>query len=66
MTSPIDIYRTANQLIKQHGSDAKEVAYQRMQTLERIKEMDGVAVWRQIYRAIEELSGGDAGNSPLH
>ncbi len=55
MTSDIEIYRSANELIKQFGEAAdNEVA---MRADERLAagDMDGEAVWLRIVKAIEEL-----------
>ncbi len=55
MTSNIDIYRTANGLVKQYGEDAP--IHAAMLADEQLAEgdMDGYAVWKQILAAIEEL-----------
>ena len=55
MTSPIDIYQTANELIKQHGDDAPIHAAMRADELLEAGDMDGKAVWLQITKAIDEL-----------
>jgi hypothetical protein len=55
MTSNIDIYQTANELIKQHGDDAPIHAAMRADELLDAGDMDGQAVLRQILAAIEEL-----------
>ena len=55
MTSDIDTYRSANELIKQHG-DAADIEAA-MRTDERLAagDMEGEAVWLRIVKAIEEL-----------
>ena len=55
MTSDIDIYRSANELIKQYG-DAADIEAA-MRTDERLAagDMDGEAVWLRIVKAVEEL-----------
>ncbi len=65
MTSDIDIYRSANLLVKQHGEDAPiEVAMRADATLEA-GDVDGYAVWRSILRAVGELQGKELrGNEP--
>ena len=55
MTSPIDIYRTANELIKQHGDDAPIHAAMRADELLDAGDIDGQAVWKRILAAVEEL-----------
>ena len=57
MTANIDIYQTANELIKQHGDDAPIHAAMRADELLDAGDMDGQAVWKQILAAIEELQG---------
>ena len=44
MTSNIDIYQTANELIKQHGDDAPIHAAMRADELLNAGDMDGQAV----------------------
>ena len=55
MTSDLDIYRSANELIEQHGEAADIEAA--MRTDERLAagDMEGEAVWLRIVKAIEEL-----------
>ena len=55
MTSDIDIYRSANELIKQYGEAADIEAAMRAD--ERLAAGDTVseAVWLRIVKAIEEL-----------
>ena len=55
MTTNIDIYRTANELIKQHGKDAPTHAAMRAVELLDAGDMDVQVVWKQILAAIEEL-----------
>ena len=55
MTSDLDIYRSANELIKQHGEDAPIHAAMRADELMETGDMDGRAVWLRIVRAVEEL-----------
>ena len=55
MASPIDIYRTANELIKQHGEDAPIHAAMRTDELLDAGDLGGQAVWRRILAAVEEL-----------
>ncbi len=55
MTSDLDIYRSANLLVKQHGEDAPiEVAMRAAAMLDK-GDLDGAAVWKRILRAVEEV-----------
>ncbi len=55
MTSDIDIYRSAHELIEQHGEDAPILAAMRADELMETGDMEGRAVWLGIVKAIEEL-----------
>ena len=55
MTSDLDIYRSANELIKQHGEDAPILGAMRADELMETGDMEGRAVWLRIVKAIEEL-----------
>ncbi len=55
MTSDIDIYRSAHELINQHGDAADIEAAMRADELMEAGDMDGRAVWLRIVKAIEEL-----------
>ena len=55
MTSDLDIYRSANELIEQHGEDAPIEAALRADELAADGDMDGRAVWLRIVKAVEEL-----------
>ena len=55
MTSDLDIYRTANELIKQHGEDAQIHAAMRADELLEAGDMEGKAVWLRITKATDEL-----------
>ena len=55
MTSDLDIYRSANELIKQHGDAADIEAAMRADKRLAAGDMEGEAVWLQIVKAIEEL-----------
>ena len=59
MTSDLDIYRTANELIKQHGEDASIHAAMRADELLETGDMDGKAVWLRILAAVDELLSGE-------
>ncbi len=55
MTSDLDIYRSANELIKQHGEAADIEAAMRADEHLAAGDMEGEAVWLRIGKAIEEL-----------
>ena len=55
MTSKIDIYRTANLFIQQHGEEAAIQAAMKADEMLARGDMDGKAVWMRVIEAIEEL-----------
>ena len=55
MTSDLDLYRSAQVLVKQHGEDAPIEAAMRADKLLEAGDLDGYAVWKRILRAVEEL-----------
>ncbi len=55
MVDDLDIYRSANELIKQHGDEALVHAAMRAGELAADGDMDGRAVWLRIGKAVEEL-----------
>ncbi len=55
MTSGLDIYRSAQALVKQHGQDAPIEAAMRADAMLDKGDLGGYAVWRRILRAVEEL-----------
>ncbi len=66
MTSDLDIYRAANELIEQHGEDAPIHAAMRADELMEAGDMDGRAVWLRIVKAIEELRQREPGDRAVH
>jgi hypothetical protein len=55
VTSELDIYRSAQVLIREHAEDAAiEVAMRADAMLDR-GDMEGCRVWKRILRAVEEL-----------
>ena len=67
MTSDIDIYRSANLLIQQHGEDAPVHAAMRADELMEAGDMEGRAVWKMILKAIEELLSKERpGDAEVH
>jgi hypothetical protein len=55
MIPNLDIYRAAQSLIERHGEDAPIQAAMRADKLLYQGELDGVAVWKRILKAVEEL-----------
>ncbi len=57
MPSDLDIYRSANLLVKHHGEDAPIQAAMRADAMLEASDLDGYAVWKRILRAVEALQG---------
>ncbi len=55
MIPELDIYRSAQFLVKQHGQDAPIHAAMRADATLEAGDLAGVAVWKRILRAVEEL-----------
>ena len=55
MTPDLDIYRSAQVLVKHHGEDAPIHAAMNADAVLDKGDLDGYAVWRWILRAVEEL-----------
>jgi len=55
MIPDLDIYRSANVLVKHHGVDAPIEAAMRADALLEAGDLDGAAAWKRILRAVEEL-----------
>ncbi len=55
MIPDLDIYRSAQALIKQHGPDAPIHAAMKADAMLDKGDPDGYAVWKRILRAVEEL-----------
>ena len=67
MTSDLDIYRSANELIKQHGDAADIEAAMRADELMETGDMEGRAVWLRIVKAVEELLSEERpGDAEVH
>jgi hypothetical protein len=64
MISDLDIWRAANLLIRQHGTDAELEAAKRADLMLERGDLDGQSLWRRIRRAIIELQAPPVG--PLH
>ncbi len=59
MTSDLDIYRSANALVKQHGEDAPIRVAMITDAMLNMGDLGGVAVWKRIVKAVEELLSKD-------
>ncbi len=57
MIPDLDIYRSANLLVKRHGADAPIYAATRADELLEKGDVDGYAVFRRVEKAVEELFG---------
>ncbi len=55
MTSDLDVFRTAQVLIREHGDDAAIEAAQRADAMLERGDMEGAAVWRRVFKAVEEM-----------
>ena len=55
MTSDLDIYRSAQVLVKHHGTDAPIHAAMRADAMLDKGDLDGFSVWKRIRRAVEEM-----------
>ncbi len=59
MIPDLDIYRSANLLVKRHGQDAPIHAAMRADAMLDKGDLDGFSVWKRILRAVEELQRAD-------
>ncbi len=57
MIPDLDIYRSAQVLVRQHGQDAPVHAAMRADAMLDKGDLEGYAVWKRILRAVEELQG---------
>ncbi len=57
MITDLDIYRSANLLVKHHGDDAPIHAAMRADAMLAAGDLDGYAMWKRILRAVEEIQG---------
>ena len=55
MIPDLDIWRSANVLVKHHGRDASIHAAMRADAMLEAGDLDGYAVWKRILRAVEAL-----------
>ena len=59
MTDDKEIYRSAKLLIDRHGDDAVIEAAMKADKMLEQGDLDGLATWNRILRAIEELRTGN-------
>jgi hypothetical protein len=57
MTPDLDIYRSAQVLVQQHGKAAPIEAAMRSDAMLEKGDLAGYAAWRRILLAVEELQG---------
>ena len=57
MIPDLDIYRSANVLVKRHGEDAPIHAAVHADAMLEVGNLDGYAVWKRVLRAVEEWQG---------
>ncbi len=55
MTSDLNIYRTANVLVKHYGEDAALEAAQRADIMLEKGAIDGQRVWKRVLAAVKEI-----------
>ncbi len=55
MIPDLDIFRSANVLIREHGAGAALEAAQRADAMLERGDMGGCAVWKRIVAAVEEI-----------
>ncbi len=55
MVPNLDIYRSANLIVKQHGQDAPVEAAIQADAMLEAGDLDGYAVWKRVVKAVEEL-----------
>ncbi len=66
MIPDLDLYRSANALMKRHGADAPIHAAMRADAMLDKGDLDGYAVWKRILRAVgalQETEPADGGES---
>ncbi len=55
MTSDLDIFRTANELIREHGEDAALEAAMRANAMREKGDLEGQGGWKRMVRVVEEI-----------
>ncbi len=67
MTSDLEIYCSANELIKERGlNSASDYATHRIHTLLELGDQDGANVWRRIRAVLLDLSGIKFKDDPVN
>ena len=61
MIPDLDIFRSANILVRRHGRDAPIHAAMRADAMLDKGDLNGYAVWKRILRAVEELQRAEPG-----
>ena len=61
MIPDLDIYRSANVLVKRHGEDAPIEAAMRADAMLEKGDLDGGVVWKRVLRAATELQRPEPG-----
>ena len=59
MIPDLDIFRSANVLVKQHGQDAPIHAAMRADAMLEKGDLEGQVVWKRILQAVEEIQRTD-------
>ena len=59
MIPDLDIFRSAQVLVKQHGQDAPIHAAMRADAMLEKGDLEGQVVWKRIVRAVEEIQRTD-------
>ena len=62
----LDIYRSANLLVQQHGEDAPIEAAMRADAMLEAGDLDGYVVFKRVLRAVGELQGAKVLDEKLH
>ncbi len=55
MITDLEIFRAANQLVKRYGEDAEFEAAMRADAMIERGDPEGLAVWKRILKAVDEL-----------
>ncbi len=61
MVSDLDIFRSANILVKHHGEDAPIQAAMGADAMLDKGDLDGYAVWKRVLKAVGELLRSEPG-----
>ena len=65
MVEEIEIWRAANQFVKRYGEDARIEAAKRIDAMLEAGDLDGAAVWKRIFKAVEELQRAIPGSGEV-